>query len=540
MNADGRDIDLIASLEAGGLRFLRNDGGNANELLKLRLLGNRSNASALGVKIELASGGWHTIRTVQQLPVEIGVGRRKQLDLVSTRWFDTRLDTTEVTPNRQEPLTIFELVLPTGSCPYLYAWDGTGFRFVTDLLGASPVGLPVAFRRYIEADPEEWVWVGDGTRLQPIDGRFRLQVTEELREILYLDQARLVAVDHPAGTEVHSTSKLVPGRPFPLHELLQLGKPLPLVKAELEGSGERQEVTGALQAIDGTKVSPVRLRGTHYRGLAEPYSVTLDFGPLPSSGPLVLVLNGWLRFGGGMANIAGSHNPEFPFPFPTLEAETASGWSPVRVTVGAPAGKTKTIVVDLTGQLPEGVRRLRLTQAFEIHWDRIALFTESSPVTFQELPLASADLAWRGYSEFANLPRTEPLTPIFNEVRSTPPWHITPSGWATRYGPVGELVGTADQGVAIIAGGDALTLDFTNSLKAPAIGIQRDYFLFTLGWDKDADYHVAAGTTIEPLPWRGMDDQRHGSEARPEFPSDALHSRFNTRWVGPRTYSRKH
>lgn len=534
------DIDLIAALEAGGLRFLRNDGGNANELLKLRLLGNRSNSSALGVKIELASGGWHTIRTVQQLPVEIGVGKRKQLDLVSTRWFDTKLDTTEVTPNRQEPLTIFELVLPTGSCPYLYAWDGTGFRFVTDLLGASPVGLPVAFRRYIEADPEEWVWVGDGTRLQPVDGRFRLQVTEELREILYLDQARLVAVDHPVGTEVHSTSKLVPGRPFPRHELLQLGRPLPLKKAELEGSGERREVTAALQSIDGTKVSPIRLRGSHYRGLAEPYSVTLDFGPLPSKGPLVLALNGWLRFGGGMANIAGSHNPEFPFPFPTLEAETASGWSPVRVTVGAPAGKTKTIVADLTGQLPEGTRRLRLTQAFEIHWDRIALFTESSPVTPQELPLASADLAWRGYSRFANLPWTEPLTPIFNEVQSTPPWHITPSGWATRYGPVGELVGPADQGLAIIAGGDALTLEFKDSATAPAAGMQRDYFLFTIGWDKDADYHVAAGTTIEPLPWRGMDDQRHGSEIRPEFPSDPLHQRFNTRWVGPRTYSRKH
>jgi hypothetical protein len=161
-------------------------------------------------------------------------------------------------------------------------------------------------------------------------------------------------------------------------------------------------------------------------------------------------------------------------------------------------------------------------------------------VTPQELPLASADLAWRGYSRFANLPWTEPLTPIFNEVQSTPPWHITPSGWATRYGPVGELVGPADQGLAIIAGGDALTLEFKDSATAPAAGMQRDYFLFTIGWDKDADYHVAAGTTIEPLPWRGMDDQRHGSEIRPEFPSDPLHQRFNTRWVGPRTYSRKH
>ena len=38
-------------------------------------------------------------------------------------------------------LTLDELTLPSGSCPYLYAWDGSRFRFVTDLLGASPLGL---------------------------------------------------------------------------------------------------------------------------------------------------------------------------------------------------------------------------------------------------------------------------------------------------------------------------------------------------------------------------------------------------------------
>jgi hypothetical protein len=35
-----------------------------------------------------------------------------------------------------------------------------------------------------------------------------------------------------------------------------------------------------------------------------------------------------------------------------------------------------------------------------------------------------------------------------------------------------------------------------------------------------------------------MDDARHGREARPPFPSDALHQRFNTRWVGPLNYDR--
>ena len=536
------DTDWIVDVEGEGLRFLRNDGGNANAMVKLRLLGNRSNASALGIKVEFASGGWRTLRTVQQLPVEIGVGQRPVLDLVSTRWFDTRLDTTEVTTECQQPLVVFELVLPTGSCPYLYAWDGTRHRFITDLLGAAPIGLPVAPGRYIEADPDELVRLGSDRDLAPRDGHYELQITEELREILYLDSVRLVIADHAPGTEVFATSKLVPGRPFAPHRLVQLGGRIPLRHASVSSADGKDsaDVTQALLEIDGRRVSPIRLRETQYRGLAEPHVVTLDFGELPVRGPLAMALTGWLRFGGGMANIAASHQPEFPFPFPVLEAGTPDGWQVVDVTVGAPAGKTKGIYVDLTDRLPEGTQRLRLRQAFEIHWDRIALFTEITPIQGVSVAPASADLHWRGYSVFEERPWTEPLTPEYGNVRPSPPWHITPSGWATRYGPVGELLADNDNGLVIVAGGDELTLRFpVDALPPTAPGQERDLFLAITGWDKDADYHVAHGSTIEPLPWRDMDDQRHGIEPRPAFPSDALHDRFNTRWVGSRTFSRK-
>ncbi len=537
------DTDLVLDLAGAGVRLLRNDGGNANAMLKLRLLGNRSNTSGIGVKAELSAAGWRGIRTVQSLPVEIGVGKRRQLDAVSTRWFDTRLDTTEVEVDCQHPLTVFELVMPTGSCPYLYAWDGERFRFVTDLLGAAPLGLPAAPGHLIEADPEEWVHVGNEKTFRSRAGQFELQVTEELREILYLDVAKLVAVDHPAGTEVHPTSKLLPGKPFLPHQLWQLGSPVALRHAGLAGTdGPSADVTAALREVDGMKVSPPVLRGPQYRGLAEPFSVTLDFGPLDGSRPLVLALTGWLRFGGGMANIAGSHNPDFSFPFPTLEAETAAGWQPVSATVGAPAGKTKTILADLTGRLPAGARRLRLTQAFEIHWDRVALFRERTVLGDGQLrtfPAPSTDLHWRGYSEFADLPWTEPLTPDYARVRPSPPWHVTPSGWVTRYGEADALVAEADNGLALVAGGDELTLRFPADRLAPtSAGMVRDFFLFTVGWDKDADYHVVRGTEVEPLPWTGMDDQRYGSAERPTFPGNELQERFRTRWVGERTFAR--
>ncbi|MEO8428963.1 MAG: hypothetical protein ABI651_17850 [Verrucomicrobiota bacterium] len=51
------------------------------------------------------------------------------------------------------------------------------------------------------------------------------------------------------------------------------------------------------------------------------------------------------------------------------------------------------------------------------------------------------------------------------------------------------------------------------------------------GWDKDSDFHVAAGTQVEPLPFHDMEDQLYCQEKRPPFPSDALHRKYNTRWV---------
>ena len=535
LDNDG-DLDFVVST-ADRLHVFRNDGGNVNTLLKLRLQGNRSNASALGVKVEVSAGGWHGLRTVQALPVEIGIGKRDRLDSVSIRWFDARQDDVEVTVNPREVRTVFEFILPTGSCPYLYVWNGQSNHFVTDVLGAAPIGLPVAPGRMIEGDPDEQVWIGSDREVAQRNGRIDVRLTEELREVLYLDHARLLVVDHPAGTEVHSTGRLVPGRPFPAKELLEVSGRVPLRRAEnLEG----HEVTAALQAVDQDRVSPTRLLGPHYRGLAETHGVILDFGPLDGVAHPVLALNGWLRFGGGMANIAASHRSDLPFPFPVLEAETSEGWKPVRVTVGAPAGKTKSYVVDLTGALPTGTRRLRLTAAFEIHWDRIALFSQAKPAMIATLPAARSDLHWRGYSAFADLPWSEPLTPVYDRVTSKANWAITPSGWATRYGSANELIQSRDNGLALIAGGDELALEFeVSGLKPHADGVVRDYFLEISGWDKDSDYHVVRGDVLEPLPWHEMNDQSYGTESRPAFPSDSLHERFNTRWVGPKTFARR-
>ncbi len=533
------DTDLLLTLQDQSLKVLQNDGGNQNQQLKLRLEGNRSNPSALGIKVEVTAGGLRMVRTVRELPLEIGLGKRNRVDAIDPHWSDL-VTTTDFEIEGCEPLAVPELELPTGSCPYLYVWDGERYRFVTDLLGAAPLGLPVAEGVLIAADTDEYVGLGGVDAFQPRNGAYELQITEELREVLYLDEAKLVVVDAPEGVELHPTNKLVPRPPFPAAGLMAVHRPQAL-EAAVRHDGV--DVREALSAVDRVMASPAALRAPQLRGLAEPYHFDLDFGTMDVSRPLVLVMNGWLRFGGGMANIGASHNPELPFPFPVLSVETADGtWQALDVVVGAPAGKTKSMVVDLEGQLPEGARRLRLAMAFEIHWDRIALMEKYRGEDLVETRLSpdETDLHWRGFSPYQDLRWDQPLSPDYDRVSMQPPWLITPSGWCTRYGDVGPLVAGKDNRLVLLNGGDELTLRFdAGKLGAPAAGQVRHHFLFTSGWDKDADPHVVQGWKVEPLPWHGMDDQQYGFEARPADLNDDWQAQYNTRWVGQFTLDRK-
>lgn len=535
------DIDLVLCLESGGLQMLRNEGGNANNLLKLRLQGNRSNASGIGVRIEVKAASWHTLRTVQELPVEIGIGKYEKPEVINAHWSDLSIPVNfEFKADQKVVWNLMEIELPPGSCPFLYAWDGDHYRFVTDILGASPMGLYASDERLVEADSEELVWIGSEENFRPRDSNYVLQVTSEMREVVYLDEAKLVVVDHPAGTEVHSSSKMVPGRPFPPCEIITLQHQQPLRRAT---RSDGVDVTAQLAEIDGQVVSPIKLRVPQLRGLAEPYSLTLDFGPLAVDRPLLLAMTGWLRFGGGMANAAGSHDPNLPFPFPTLEVETAAGgWKPVDVVVGVPCGKTKTIVVDLAGKLPPDSRRLRLSTAYELHWDRIALFERANNAATQVFRAApvKTDLHWHGFGEYETRPWYVPLTPIHDQASPNAKWRIMPTGWCTRYGAVDELIAKKDDALVLINGGDELTLSFSaNQLPRPTPGSSRDFFFYSVGWEKDSDFHVERGSEVEPLPFHGMDDQRYGHQARPVIAGDWWIKQYNTRWVGPLTLTRK-
>lgn len=537
LDGDG-DTDLLVSgvfasdeAESRSLRAYRNDGGNRNRQLKIRLLGTKTNTTGIGTHIEVRAGDFFVAHDVTSLPIEIGAGPHTKIDSIQTVWSNGVVDNqVDVDISDGRPVRIEEKNVATGSCPFLYVWDGEGFRFVTDLLGNAPVGLPLSRDVLLDADPTEYVEIGSADSFPTRDGAFVAQVTSEFYEVLYFDEAKLVAVDHAPGVEVHSTDKLRPA-PFPPSDIVPMANRRALISAMgddgLDRTGDYAEIDGRFGPCGAPQVVP-------YRGQTLPLALTLDFGPLDTAAPLVLALTGWLQYGQASTNIALSQNPALKVIPPQLEVETADGgWELVDVLVGMPAGKTKTILVDLTGKLPEGARRLRLTTTFEIRWDRVALFDRLADAqrTVHHLSPASAELRFRGFSEISFRQPGHPTTPDPKVVFPRPPWRWTLEGWCTRYGDVLELLEERDGRMVIVNGGDCVDLRFDPAGLPPVPdGQTRTVFFYSVGWDKDGDHNVVDGSTVEPLPG----DHPPLTDGETLDPED-WRIRYNTRWV-PRDF----
>jgi len=69
-------------------------------------------------------------------------------------------------------------------------------KLVTDVIGAAVVGHWFSPSRRNISNPGEWVKV-DGAAVAPVDGKVSLRFMEPMEEVNYIDQLRLVAVDHP-------------------------------------------------------------------------------------------------------------------------------------------------------------------------------------------------------------------------------------------------------------------------------------------------------------------------------------------------------
>jgi len=517
LDGDG-DLDLVAAGPSGLVR-LENAGGNQNHWLDVRLralaTGNgKNNLQGIGSTLEVRAGTAYQFREAAAVPAHFGLGRLRQADLLRVVW------TNGVPQNRLRPQIdqrIVEEQVLKGSCPFLYAWNGERYAFITDLLWNSPVGLPVAPGVWAGADPHELVRV-DGAR--PLDGVYRLRVTEELWEAAWFDAVRLWVVDHPAGVEVASSLKVIPGERQPVKVLA--ARDVRSVAAAWDGRGE--EVTSRVRARDEVYASG--FEPGPYQGVAKPWTFTFDLGEAPGA-PVRLLLDGWIFPADASLNLAAAQRTDYPYLPPRLEVETAKGWETLIPSMGFPAGKTKTMVID-TPPLPAGAHRLRIVTSLWLGWDRIAWTrakADEIPVVQARLDPRQADLHFRGFSKLIRRSPNGPHGYVYEESTKDSPWLPFP-GRYTRYGDVRELLQTPDDRSVILAPGDEIALEFDASALPPvAPGWERTLFFESNGWDKDADRNTFEAQQMEPLPFRGM-----GKYGEP-FPDTPEMREYRERWL---------
>lgn len=535
VDGDG-DQDLLVG-GADGIRLLRNEDGNARLSMQVRLIALRTgsgknNTFGIGAKIELRASEIYQTRVVTGRVTHFGLGSHLKGDVLRVQWPNGVPQTVYLPGTDQDVLELEQL---KGSCALVYAWDGERFRFVTDVMWRSALGMPLGIMgagagaaRAPAGASREYLRI-PGDALRPRDGRYVLQVTEELWETAYLDEIRLLAVDHPDSVDVFVDERFVPPGPIDLR-LFHVVRP----RAPRSATNERgEDVLPALRARDDAYVS--NLTPLRYQGLVEPHDLILDLGEESGAPGTYLFLRGWIYPTDASINVALSQQEHLKVEVPSLEVRDARGrWVTAIADIGFPSGKDKTVVIDLGGRFPTGDHHVRIRTNMQIYWDHafVGDHAARSPVRISPLVPLTADLHFRGFSRvYRRGGRYGPHWFAYDDVTRDSPWRPI-EGAFTRLGDVLPLLGGAEDRYVIMGPGNEATVEFA-AAAAPPPGWKRTFLLYTDGWIKDADLNTAFGNTVEPLPFHAIRAYPYApGESYPADPARQSYLReYNTRLV---------
>jgi cytochrome c-type biogenesis protein CcmH/NrfG len=534
---DDGDSDVVALTAGGALRVWRNDGGNRQPSVRVRLAARVSNRGGLGSKVEMRAGSLRqkletSSATPAVAPADLlfGLGARAAADIVRVLWPSGILQT-EIAPagpatGTAAPMTITELDRKPSSCPFLFTWNGTRFEFVTDFMGGGEMGDWVAPGVWNLPDPDEYVRIR-GDQLQPRDGRYELRITNELEEAIFLDRLQLVAVDHPADVDVFPNEGLR-NPPRPAFRLFAARKAhAPLHAVDEHG----HDVLPRIASVD--RRYPDDFLKLPIRGYAEPHTLTLDLGP--DSDRALLLLTGWTDYAYSSDNIA-ARQAGLAMRAPSLQVKDAGGaWRTVIEDLGFPVGRPQTVPVDLTGRFIGPSREVRIVTNMPIYWDQILVDPRPGtyPMRITRLDPLAATLRSRGFSAETSPDGREPYGYDYARVSAVSPWK-QPAGTYTRYGDVRPLLRQTDDMYAIAGPGDEIAVSFdAKALPPPARGRARTFLLYADGFSKEMNIRSATPDAIAPLPFHSMRRYPYGADEH--YPRSRAHAayraRYNTRVV---------
>ena len=413
------------------------------------------------------------------------------------------------------------------SCPSLFVWNGTQNVYISEVSNHGWLG----YINYMNEDgsivfyknnPWDYIPI-DGTLLQPVGGNYEVTLAQMWDEIFYLDQAYLVAVDHPADVNVYSTVVEQYLDPAYMGQIYTVSKTprTPLSAVNEEG----QNVLPKISKIDDVFTPGIT-------GLQSPSwdnitwnTITMQLPNIANAQQVKLVVraivdwgsaddyNNWIgQFYGAVEQGILPNGTELTPP-PYMEVQDANGnWIRIqqdRQIPLPPDGRARTFVVDLTGLFPADVSNywLRINNFWNVTFDYIAIDTTAQQsITVQKIyPFASL------YQQFTTASGS--------------------SGAFTKYGDVTQLVQTADDMFVVGRQGDAVSLLFpTANLQPVAEGMVRDYFFFVSCWFKDenGNWGFGFGFTSGPLPFSTMTGFPYPADEY--YPTDAAHQQYLEEW----------
>ncbi|MEO1529642.1 MAG: FG-GAP-like repeat-containing protein [Planctomycetota bacterium] len=527
-NADGQ-LDMI-STQDGKVLLAENNTGKSSHFVTVRFRGKADNGElsgrvnhyGIGSVLELRFGPHYRSRVVTGPGTHFGLN---DIEAATSIRVIMPNGLTQTIRNPKLDSVVEEDQTLKGSCPYLYAWDGEKFAFVTDCLWAAPLGLQIAAGQVQKDRPWEYLKVdGDLVRANEA-GQYELRLTEELWEVAYVDHMELIAIDHPADVDVWTNEKVGPPSiaaptvfafgPDELHAL----------KSATDTFGA--DVTELLVDSDQRYVKGFDRR--YRQGLCPPHWIDLEFTADASeslrqspNASVYAVLRGWILPTDTSLNIQIDQNPALPaIEFPSVwvpDADAEEGWRKAIPFMGFPGGKTKTIVVDVTDSfLPEDPR-LRIRTSAQIYWDsaELAIVTDPTETRSQVAELIAAEVAHHGFSAKSKPNPNAPEVYDYQSPQLTPKWPPL-RGNLSRFGDCTEKLRSWDDEMVVISGGDEIRLRFAVPTEEPPPGWKRDFVLHCVGWDKDADLNTLTGQSIDPLPLRDMSAYPPDVESMPAF-----------------------
>lgn len=406
----------------------------------------------------------------------------------------------------------------SGSCPFLYTWDGDSYVFESDEFAAGKLGLntKAGFRK-----PNPLDYHVLATDPVAKDGALEYKLVEERAETDYLDQVKLYTVDAPEDKDIYIERSQAEGvgRFTSLNAVIHTTEKNLRPPKSVTWVNTGQDVTSKVAASDEEYVMLNEDRNVGY----DYQTLELDLGEVQNAPQTKLVIDGRTCI---PTTIAGRQRSLLFGPQVKFEVQDATGkWVAVPTTntiLPKPPEFKRPFVLDLSRIWISDSRKVRFTYLYKTYFDAILLDTSADvPVAIRETPLISADLQPHGFDDKSSL--GELYEYVYDDVVSPPTYYLP--GYYTKFGAVDPLLQSIDDKFVIFGGGDELTLRF-DVPEPPAQAITRRFLFLSDGYYKDLKQTI--DHTVEPLPFAAMSNFPYA--ATEHYPDDADHTAYREQW----------